>query len=559
MRRAGAEAHERTRVRAGVPAYRRTVTARTGVPAHRRTAIAWRALFLSVCASVASVRLCAQCPDGTPPPCGRAATRPAAVRAPSPNSVAVLAFENLSRDTADAFLAHGLADAVTSSLSGIERLDIRSASATRYYQDRFGRDLRGLARALAVRYLIEGMVVSGPDRIAVTVGIVEAATLARRGSWRLVRPRSDLVQLLDVVADSLATEIAGRLDPTERAALVARRTDNAGAMEALMRGDALEGTFNPGLWERMLNEYGAAVRLDSNWARAHARLASGYARCVEFALACRGLGQDSLLALSGREASLALRLDSASSEAWLARANYLENQPAYPLEVAALGHAYERAVALDPRDGDAVRQYGDFLRNWRRQDDAAIAAFRRALAANPTDATAYSQLARTARYQGRLRDAVTLADSGLAITPAHVPALQELTSALAALGARSRLEQTLRSAPAGSLAASWIAAVRALAQAASGDSAAATLLLNDLAATPLVLPPVIDALCRLGRADDAVSILTAHRASDRWLTGQATGTYRSAWLLDRWILCPEVKNDPRYQAWLERDRRVWAP
>ena len=256
---------------------------------------------------------------------------------------------------------------------------------------------------------------------------------------------------------------------------------------------------------------------------------------------------------------MALRLDSTSSEAWLARANYLELQP-YPFDAAALRQAYERAVALDPKDGDAVRQYGDFLRNWRREDSAAAAAFRRALAVNPTDATAYAQLARTARYQGRLQEAVALADSALAMTPSNVPAFQELTSSLAELGDRRRLDQALGSASSGSEAGVWATAVRALAEAASGDSVAAGRRLDSLAARPdLVLPPAIDALCRLHRTDDAVRMLTAHPPDLQWLSGKGQSSYRGAWLLDRWILCAEVKSDPRYRAWLERDRRLWMP
>jgi len=66
-----------------------------------------RALLLCVCCVGASVRLGAaqQCPDGTPPPCGpRGAAR---ATAPARNSVAVLYFENLSRDASDAYLADG--------------------------------------------------------------------------------------------------------------------------------------------------------------------------------------------------------------------------------------------------------------------------------------------------------------------------------------------------------------------------------------------------------------------------------------------------------------------
>ena len=77
------------------------------------------ALFLSV---YPTIRLSAQCPDGSPPPC-RAASR--ASTAPAPNSVAVLYFDNLSPDTADAYLADGLTEEITSRLGGVQRLQIK--------------------------------------------------------------------------------------------------------------------------------------------------------------------------------------------------------------------------------------------------------------------------------------------------------------------------------------------------------------------------------------------------------------------------------------------------
>jgi hypothetical protein len=66
-------------------------------------------------------RLLGQCPDGTPPPCNRAAAR-----APSPNSVAVLYLDNLSRDTADAYLADGLTEEIIIRLSQVRRLEVKS-------------------------------------------------------------------------------------------------------------------------------------------------------------------------------------------------------------------------------------------------------------------------------------------------------------------------------------------------------------------------------------------------------------------------------------------------
>jgi hypothetical protein len=79
-----------------------------------------RRLFASGYLSGRTCRLSAQCPDGSPPPCRARVVSPAP--APAANSVAVLYFENLSRDTADAYLADGLTEEVTSRLGDLAQL-----------------------------------------------------------------------------------------------------------------------------------------------------------------------------------------------------------------------------------------------------------------------------------------------------------------------------------------------------------------------------------------------------------------------------------------------------
>ena len=92
--------------------------------------VGW-ALSLALLLSVyPTIRLSAQCPDGSPPPC-RAAPR--APTAPAPNSVAVLYFDNLSPDTTDAYLAGGLTDEIITRLGQLERLAVKSRTAVRRY------------------------------------------------------------------------------------------------------------------------------------------------------------------------------------------------------------------------------------------------------------------------------------------------------------------------------------------------------------------------------------------------------------------------------------------
>ncbi len=81
------------------------------------------AIVTALTAITASTAVPGQCPDGSPPPCTRSATAHVAT---SPNSIAVLYFDNLSRDSADAYIADGLTDEVIVRLQHVQRLDVKS-------------------------------------------------------------------------------------------------------------------------------------------------------------------------------------------------------------------------------------------------------------------------------------------------------------------------------------------------------------------------------------------------------------------------------------------------
>ena len=90
-----------------------------------------------------------QCPDGTPPPCGPRAVAQAP-RLPSPNSVAVLYFDNLSRDSADTYIADGLTDEVIVRLQHVPRLDVKSRYEVRRFRGTRIADARSVGRELRV-------------------------------------------------------------------------------------------------------------------------------------------------------------------------------------------------------------------------------------------------------------------------------------------------------------------------------------------------------------------------------------------------------------------------
>ena len=91
------------------------------------------AVHLGVLASYNALQ--AQCPDGSPPPCRLTSH---ASTAPAPNSVAVLYFDNLSPDTADAYLADGLTEELIGRLGQLQRLAVKSRAAVQRFREPVG-------------------------------------------------------------------------------------------------------------------------------------------------------------------------------------------------------------------------------------------------------------------------------------------------------------------------------------------------------------------------------------------------------------------------------------
>ncbi len=133
----------------------------------------------------------AQCPDGTPPPCGPRPSRPA-VPAPAPTSIAVLDFRNLSPDTSDAYLAGGLAEELTTRLGQVERIVVKARTAVERLRDAGAMNTAELGRALNVVYLVSGSVRRAGPRLRVSVQLLRAATGVQAWANQLDRGQTHL-------------------------------------------------------------------------------------------------------------------------------------------------------------------------------------------------------------------------------------------------------------------------------------------------------------------------------------------------------------------------------
>ena len=307
-----------------------------------------------------------QCPDGSAPPCSRAVSR-----APVPNSVAVLYFDNLSRDTADAFLADGLTEEIIIRLGQVRRLEVRSRFEVQRFRGRAARqDPPVLGRALNAAYLVTGSVSRVGDRVRLRVVLVRTATRAQAWGDVIDRASSDLLTVESDIARDVTTAVVGQLLPEERSRLTRPLTSDPIAYEEYLRGrQDLNRSFEEAANRSAIAHFDRAIARDSTFAAAFAAqgtawiaLADGYVPPREGYTRARDA------------AERALARDSTQAVAYMVLAN------------AVL------ALDLDARRGEALA--------------------RRAIALDPNNGDAYSSLSQDLLAQGRLGESITAAARG---------------------------------------------------------------------------------------------------------------------------------------------------
>lgn len=309
-----------------------------------------------------------QCPNGEPPPCpGQRA---------SLYSVAVLYFENRSRDSADQHVADGFTEGIIDQLRLIDQLRV----TTRRYATP-PPDPAEAGRALGVAWVVSGSFERSGQRLRVRVALTPARGGRRPWSQPFVRTDNDLFAIQEEIATLVAQRIAGRLLSSQRAALARRPTADRAAYLFLMAGDGNLARRTRGALAQAVADYRRAIAMDPRSARAWAGLS--YAAMLLFDREGNADGSaapDSLIALSADAATRALELDPSSSEAWVARGyvlQYLEPKTWIGVEAAL-----RRATRLNEANSEAWHRLGNALIDLGQRNEG-LAAGRQALAIDP--------------------------------------------------------------------------------------------------------------------------------------------------------------------------------
>src|SRR6266446_4930555 len=167
-------------------------------------------------------------------PASASAPTPAAVVIPE-KSIAVLPFENLSEDKANAYFADGIQDEILTRLSKIADLKVISRTSTQHYKSA-PENLPEIGQQLSVANLLEGSVQKAGNAVHINVQLIKAATDAHLWGESYDRELQNIFGVEGEVAKAIADQLRAKLTGQEEQVIAAKPTDNPEAYDAYLRG-----------------------------------------------------------------------------------------------------------------------------------------------------------------------------------------------------------------------------------------------------------------------------------------------------------------------------------
>lgn len=286
-------------------------------------------------------------------------------------SLVVLPFENFSGDEEQEYFADGMTEDLITDLSKVDGLFVIARSSSFVFKGK-GVDARRAAQELNVRYVLEGSVRRGGDRVRINAQLIDAATGGHVWAERYDRSLTDIFKLQNEVIERIVAALAIKLTPQTSELMTHRSTENVTAYDHFLRGQALARTTS---FEQAREAYEQAFAVDPEFARAYGALSITYTFDVQYGWSMDPRSdKDRALALATKAVTIDANLPQAHFALSLA---YFINGSHEKAEEAA-----RRAVALDPGYADALALLG-WIYGHDGQPDKTLAIIEETRPLNP--------------------------------------------------------------------------------------------------------------------------------------------------------------------------------
>jgi TolB-like protein len=290
-------------------------------------------------------------------------------------SIAVLPFENLSRDPDNAYFAEGMQDEILARLSKIADLKVISRTSTQKYKSAPD-NLREIAKQLGVANILEGSVQRAGDQVRVNVQLINALNDAHLWSDIYDRKLTDIFAVESDIAKAIADTLQAKLTGAEKQMIAAQPTSDTAAYELYLKGRLLWSRRGGDNIRQAIVFYEQAIERDPNYALAYAGLAEAYVTLPFYA----STAPREAFAKAKTAALKALQLDDKLAAAHAGLAFVLCTRD---VDIAGSISEFQRAIALNSNYATAHQWYGYCPLTASARFDQAIAEAKRSIDLDP--------------------------------------------------------------------------------------------------------------------------------------------------------------------------------
>jgi TolB-like protein/Tfp pilus assembly protein PilF len=364
---------------------------------------------------------------------------------PAPaKSIAVLPFDNLSKDPENSYFSEGIQDEILTRLAKIAELKVVSRTSTLRFKSAPG-DLRQIAQQLGVTNILEGSVQKAGDQVRVTVQLINASSDAHLWAESYDRKLTDIFAVESEIARTVAETLQAKLTGSAEHVLASRPTENPEAHQLYLKGRYFWNRRTEENIKKAINYFEQAIEKDPSYALAYAGLSDGYSLMPIYGN--NPPREDIQRAIAA--AHRALELDDGLAEAHTSLGNALVDDLQFP----AADAEFKRAIALNPNYATAHQWYGESLQGQGRfeqalaelkiaheldplsiiinsvlgsnlgtagRHDEAIQQFRRTLEMDPNFGPAQFMLGQIFEGKGDMKEALAAYEKARAISPTPI-------------------------------------------------------------------------------------------------------------------------------------------
>ena len=316
----------------------------------------------------------------------------------NPKSIAVLPFDNLSRDPDNAYFAEGVQDEILTRLAKVADLKVISRTSTQRFKSA-PENLPEIAKQLGVMNILEGSVQRVNDQVRVNVQLINASNDAHLWAETYDRKLTDIFTVESEIAKTIADTLQAKLTGSEMAAMAKAPTADTEANELYAKGRFFWNKRTGADLRKAIEYFNQAIAKDPDYARAYVGLANSYLLLPYYGAAAP---QDSIPHAKAA-VKKALELDNTLGEAYATSAK-VRTEHDFEFEQGIT--EFERAVQLSPNYATAHHWFASGPLMALARSDRAIAEGKRAVELDPLSLIANAELGLVYLYARRYDEAI---------------------------------------------------------------------------------------------------------------------------------------------------------